>query len=93
MCRLVEALDTTLHFPQAENSDSVQASPLPTKTVRLCGGPEVLSIKIICGANTFILHSAFCILHSRASALQIGICDVKKDGCCRPFYFMRFSNV
>ena len=28
-----------VHFPQAENSTCVLASPLPTKAVRLCGAP------------------------------------------------------
>ena len=35
----VKAQDTMFHFPQAENSTCILAFPLPTKAVRLCGGP------------------------------------------------------
>ena len=35
----VEAQVTTLYFPQAGNTICALASPLPTKAVRLCGGP------------------------------------------------------
>ena len=38
-CHLVEAQDTLLYFPQAENTACILASPLPTKAVRLCGDP------------------------------------------------------
>ena len=38
-CHIVEAQDTTLHFLQAGNFTCILASPLPTKAVRLCGGP------------------------------------------------------
>ena len=37
----VEAQDTMLYFPPAENTTCILASPLPTKAIRLCGVPIV----------------------------------------------------
>ena len=38
-CHIVKVQDTMFHFLQAGNSTRILTFPLPTKAIRLCGGP------------------------------------------------------
>ena len=57
---LVEARDTTLPFPQAENSACIPAPPLPTKASGLCGVPIILAAAavVVAAAVVGIAHQA-----------------------------------
>ena len=72
----VEAQGTMFHFPQAENSTCVLASPLPTKAIRLSGVPICSAQDDMCFGLVFriVPHPYFKCNEQKKLSRSLGHC-------------------
>ena len=79
-CHIVEAQVTILHFLQAENFTCNLASPLPTKAIRLCGGPNFALLAMTYLGRYPMFNTTLCYITRGDEVLMLH--RVKKKNDC-----------